>query len=230
MCLADAGPGKNLVQDDRDEKHALVVREVRDRQDRQPRLALWRVKQAAHVERVSFQPSRETRRCQQIVQLHCQSKALFGREKGLDVNHTDSLEWGGLDGVDQASQVQVVSRARHGRECSKAESAHGWKQDQPRHSEAPAVPKPPKRSVRDMLQAGRSRSPSVRQRNAARSVPARRCSPVYRLRDRRRYESARSGFHPHPTQRDLRAIAPLSARRTLRVSARAAASAGSIHG
>ena len=104
-------PGQHLVQEDRDEEHPLVVREVRDRQDREPRLALARIEQAADVERLALHPAGEPGRGEQVVQLHRQGEPLLGREEGLQVDHADLLERRRLHGVDQARHVEVVAGA-----------------------------------------------------------------------------------------------------------------------
>ena len=67
-----AHPGQHLAEQDRDEEHPLGVGEVGDGEDRQPRLALGRVEQAADVERLAFHPGGEAGRGQQVVQPHRQ--------------------------------------------------------------------------------------------------------------------------------------------------------------
>ena len=82
---------------------------MRDRQDRNPRLAFRGPEQARDVEGLSFHPGREARRGQEVVQGHGQLETLLRREEGVDVQHTELLERRILDGADQLGQVEVAA-------------------------------------------------------------------------------------------------------------------------
>ncbi len=106
-----AHPGDHLVQQHRHEEHALLVGEVCDGEDRDPRLPLRCVEQAAHVERLALAPGGEGRRGQQIVEDHRQLEAVLRREERLEVQHAELLEGGALDRADQRGEIEVAPLA-----------------------------------------------------------------------------------------------------------------------
>ena len=102
-----AHPRDDLVEQQRHEEHPLGVAEVRDREDRDPRLPLRRVEQAGGVERLAFEPLGEARGGQQPVEPHGQVEALLRREERLEVDDADLGERRRLDLLNQRRQIEV---------------------------------------------------------------------------------------------------------------------------
>ena len=102
-----AHPAQHLVEQQRDEEHALGVSQVRDGEDRDARLSLRRVQQAGDVQRLALQPRLEARRGQQVVQRHRQRKPLLGRVERLQVEHADARRPAAIARLDQRPQVEV---------------------------------------------------------------------------------------------------------------------------
>ena len=83
---------------------------MRDRQDRDARLALGRPQQALDVEGLAFEPRGEAGRCEQVVQRHRQAEAVLGGVEGLEVHDTDALDARVLDFLDQAAEIEADPR------------------------------------------------------------------------------------------------------------------------
>ena len=101
-----AHPGDDLAEQQRDEEHALRVREMRDRQHRNARPTFIGIEQRACGQRLALHPGRETRRSEQVVELHGQREAILGGKHGFQVHHPDTLDRRRLDRADQARQVE----------------------------------------------------------------------------------------------------------------------------
>ena len=214
-------PGQHLVQQDRDEEHPLVVREVRDRDDREPRLALAGVEQAADVERLALHPGGEPGRGEQVVQLHRQGEPLLGRDRTSPGRSRRPCRTAAT--APRGSSPPGRGRgppARRGRGRSRAGCARGWRSDRRRSPGAPAAPRPPRptrsRYASRLADQGRRRRgerPEDRQRQ-----PGARC-PACRSPGRRRRGTARSAPRPGPSRPAPPARSRPSARRTARARA-----------
>jgi hypothetical protein len=79
---------------------------VRDRNDRDARLALGRVEQSLRVERLAVHPGRETGRRDEIVQLHRELRALLPRQESLEIERAELVEGRLLNGLDERSHVE----------------------------------------------------------------------------------------------------------------------------
>ena len=84
---------------------------MRDRHDRDARLARIGVKKLARVERLAFDPGFEAGRGQQIVELHRQRKAVLLRKEGVQIHDADTLQRRVLNFRDQACDAQVAAGA-----------------------------------------------------------------------------------------------------------------------
>ena len=121
-------PSHHLVQQQRDEEHPLGVGQVRDRQDRDARLAVGRVEQALHVERLAGGPGLEAGRGEQVVHRHGQLEAILRRVERLEVEHAHAGDRRGLDALDEVGQAEVFAvlprRAHQRREQDVLAAAH----------------------------------------------------------------------------------------------------------
>ena len=101
-------PRNHLVQQDRHEEHPLGVRQMRQRQNRQPGFALFRMQQPANIERLALHPGRKARRGEQVVEAHRQREPLLRREEAFEVHHADFLERRGLNLANQPPHIEVA--------------------------------------------------------------------------------------------------------------------------
>ncbi len=106
-----ADPADDLVEQQGDKEHALVVVEVGNREDRDARRARSGIEQVADVEGFPRQPGLEAGRGQQVVERHDQPEAVFGRVERFQVQHADGGDGRVLDLMDQRRQVQVLAAA-----------------------------------------------------------------------------------------------------------------------
>ena len=102
-----AHPAHRLVEQQRDEEHPLGVAEVRDRADRDARLAVRGIEQRLQVERLAFQPGLEPRRGQHAVQPHRHVEAVLRREVRLEIDDANLVEGRGLHAANQRGQIHV---------------------------------------------------------------------------------------------------------------------------
>ena len=98
-------PRDDFLEQGRDEKHPLGIREVGDAQDREARFALRRVEEFCDVERFALAPCGESRRGQEVVERHDQLHALFGRVEIFQRQHADFVEGRVLHCGDQRREV-----------------------------------------------------------------------------------------------------------------------------
>ena len=110
-ALLRAHPADDLRQQHRNEEHALVVAEVRNRQDRHARLARVGVEQALRVERLALHPRGEAGRGQQVVNLHREAEAILLRIEGLEIHHADAGDRRALNSRDQRGEIEVAAGA-----------------------------------------------------------------------------------------------------------------------
>jgi hypothetical protein len=103
-----AHPAEHLGQQQRDEEHPLGVREVRDGDDRDARLARRGPEQAADIQRLALEPGREAGGGEQVVERHRQPEALLRREERLQVEDADALHRRVLDLLDDAGEIEVL--------------------------------------------------------------------------------------------------------------------------
>jgi hypothetical protein len=106
-----AHPADHLVEQQRHEEHPLRVVEVRDRDDRHPRLAGGRVQQGIHLERLALHPGAEAGGGQQVVERHGEREAVLGGKERLEVEHTDPLHRRVLDLLDEGGQIERLALA-----------------------------------------------------------------------------------------------------------------------
>ena len=92
-------------------------REVGDREDREPRLALRRVEQRADVERLALEPGVESGRGQEVVEPRSPARTRSFAGKNESRSSTPTLATGGvLDLLDERRQVEVPPVAPRGLE------------------------------------------------------------------------------------------------------------------
>ncbi len=119
-------PGQDGVQEQRHEEHPLGVREVRDREDRDARLACITAQEAADVERRALHPELEARRGEQVVERQRELEAVLLRVERVEVEHADLGERRLLDLRDQRGDVERSGRwPRPRRGDSRAGCARG---------------------------------------------------------------------------------------------------------
>ena len=104
-----AHPGQHGVQQQRHEEHALGVREVRDREDRDARLAGVAAQQLADVERHALHPELEAGRGEQVVERQRELEAILLRVERVEVEHADLGERRLLDLGDQRGDVERLA-------------------------------------------------------------------------------------------------------------------------
>ena len=104
-----AHPAEHLIEQQRDEEHALRVAEVRDGKDGHARLARWRVVDALDVERLAFQPRAEAGRGEQVVDGRGEREAILRRIKRFHVHHADALDARGLNFLNQRGEVEIAA-------------------------------------------------------------------------------------------------------------------------
>ena len=85
-------PGDDLVEQQRHEEHPLRVTQMRNRENRDARLALGRVEQRGGVERLTLEPLIEPGGREQAVQPHRQLESLLRGEERLEIDNADLLE------------------------------------------------------------------------------------------------------------------------------------------
>ena len=102
-------PGDQFRQHQGHDELALVVGEVRQVDDRGPRLAVVGPQQALHVEVGPVPPRRERRRGDQRVELHRQRQAVLLGEEGVDVEHAEFADRGAVDLRQQRLEVEVLA-------------------------------------------------------------------------------------------------------------------------
>ena len=83
-------PSERLVEQQRDEEHALGVAEMRNRADRDARLAVGGVEQPVDVEGFALHPHVEPGRRQQVVERHRQREPILGREERVEIHDADA--------------------------------------------------------------------------------------------------------------------------------------------
>ena len=101
-------PGDELAEQERHDEHALRIREMSDRDDREPWASVGSSQHAGDVEGLAFEPGGEARRCEQIVDAHRKRPAFGGGKEGLELEDADALDRRLLDLVDQAREVEVA--------------------------------------------------------------------------------------------------------------------------
>src|SRR6185503_575979 len=109
-------PVKYLVQQEGYEEHALRLREMRDRNDRDAGLAALRPQELPDIERDPFEPRVEARGGKQVVHPHRELFAVLRRIERLDVQCSDLRHRRLLDLTDEHFQVQVFAGAPRARE------------------------------------------------------------------------------------------------------------------
>ena len=107
-------PGHGLPREQRHERHPLAVVEMRDRDDGHPRLAGRRPEQAAHVERIPFEPGLEAGRGRHRVELAGQLEAVAGGIKILEVEKPDPFDRWRRDRPHQGPEVELLAAPPHG--------------------------------------------------------------------------------------------------------------------
>ena len=109
-------PPEHLVQQERDEEHALGVGQVSDREDRGAGLALGRVEERADVERLALEPGVEARRGEEVVEPGRQLEPVLSREERLEVQRAHLGDRRALDLLDEPGQVEVAALSPRGLE------------------------------------------------------------------------------------------------------------------
>src|SRR5262249_47811003 len=105
-----ARPAQHLLQQQRQEEHALRVFQVGDIKDYLPRL-LSVVQHAGQVERFTVDPGRKARRRQNVVQGAGQLEPVLLRVKRIDVERADLAQRRRLNLGDQLRQVEATTLA-----------------------------------------------------------------------------------------------------------------------
>ena len=106
-----AHPGLDLVEEESRHEDALLVGEVRGRDDREPRAPVGGAQHAVDVERLALPPARERGRGQQVVEGHHERLPVLARERGLEGQRADLVE-GRLGHLpDEALEGEALPRA-----------------------------------------------------------------------------------------------------------------------
>ena len=111
-----ADPVEDLVEQQRDEEHALRLREMRDRGDRDALLAALRPQQLPDIQRNALEPGVEARRGEEVVHLDGELLALLRGVEGFDVHRAHARHRRLLDLRDQRAQVETLTSAPRPRE------------------------------------------------------------------------------------------------------------------
>ncbi len=104
-----ADPADDLGEQQRDEKHALAVRQMSDGKYRYARLAGFTVEQTVDVQRFTLQPGAESRCSQEIVERHGQLKTLLAGIERFHFKDADPLERRRLHRLDQCRQIEGLA-------------------------------------------------------------------------------------------------------------------------
>ncbi len=99
-------PAEHLIEQQAYEEHALGIVQVSDGKNGDAWLAIIAMQHLRHIQGSALKPSRETRRCQQAVELHSQRLPGLFRIKALQVNHPHLAEVRTLNLADQFFQIQ----------------------------------------------------------------------------------------------------------------------------
>ena len=102
-----AHPADQLIEQQRDEKHPLLIVQVRDRDDADAGPAVGAVEQAVDVQRLALQPRAEPWRRQQLVELHGQLEAILGGVERLEVEDTHLGQGRRLHLRNQRRQIEI---------------------------------------------------------------------------------------------------------------------------
>src|SRR6266516_2299107 len=84
---------------------------MRDRDDRDARLAALGAQQLPNVERHALEPRVESRRREKVVHPHRELGAILRRIKGLEVERADARHRRPLDLRDESREIEVLARA-----------------------------------------------------------------------------------------------------------------------
>ena len=106
-----AHPGDQLGQHQRRDELALLVAELRGRDDRGAGLAVGRAQHRPDVQRRAAHPRAERRRGEQAVEPHGERGAVLLREELVEVEHAELAQRRGLDQADQRGQVEAGAAA-----------------------------------------------------------------------------------------------------------------------
>ncbi len=193
-----AHPRDELVRDQRHDEHAFGVVQVRDRDDRDARLAVRVVEQRLDVERVAGEPGLEPGRCQQAVDAERELRAVLRREEALDVEDAHLVERRLLHRPDQGGEVEALALAPRGVE-------QGGEQDEFATADRIGV------DAEQSEQAGDGRADTLLERGGVvRDHGIGRCK---RTEDRQRPASVRAGrvdVHDGRVTQALNALAVLA--------------------
>jgi len=80
---------------------------VCDRENGKTWFAAIRMQDLLYIERLTFHPTRETWRCEKIIQRHRQFETVFGWKERLKIHDADLSEWWRLDLLNQTCNVKV---------------------------------------------------------------------------------------------------------------------------
>ena len=80
-----------------------------NREDRQARLAFRGVQYLLNIERLSFHPTTESRRGEQIIERHRQLLSILKRIERLDILDSDFRHWRRLNLLNQTGNVQILT-------------------------------------------------------------------------------------------------------------------------
>src|SRR5215217_9647362 len=81
---------------------------MRNRKDREARLARLGVKKLLNVERLAFHPACETRRREKVVERHRELETIVSREERIKIHHSDLREWRRLDFLNEGRDVEIA--------------------------------------------------------------------------------------------------------------------------
>src|SRR6185436_18450277 len=82
---------------------------MRDRKDRETRLACFGVEKLLNVERLAFHPACKTRRRYQVVDRHRELETVVSREERIEIHHADLREWWRLNFLNQRGDIEIAS-------------------------------------------------------------------------------------------------------------------------
>jgi hypothetical protein len=73
--------------------------------------AVFGVEQAIDVERFAFEPGAESRRGEQLVDLHGERESVLRREERFEIDDTDLCDRRGLDLGDERREIEIAAGA-----------------------------------------------------------------------------------------------------------------------
>src|ERR1044071_5034482 len=81
---------------------------MRNRKDRETRPSCVGVEKLLNVERLAFHPACETRRRDQVIDLHSELEPIVSREERIEIHHTDLRDWRRLNFLNQGRNIEIA--------------------------------------------------------------------------------------------------------------------------